>query len=309
MPGKKTADLRENGQGTLEKFIKNTVRESQENRLSLIDGSPIFEEPLVGVADGDDPLFTEYKKIIGPFHFTPREMLERSLALTGGVRRDIKDISVICWALPIAKRTQVTNAHRDEWPSLRWAHTRYYGEKFNESLRQQLVSLLTGQGHLAVAPMLSPLWKLLPNYPGGPTSNWSERHALYVAGMGSFGLSDGFITTKGVAMRCGSVITNMKLPATPRLCVSHTDNCLFYINRSCGVCIDRCPAGAITAKGHNKVQCFDYAHKHLEHLYKRYAVENFGCGLCQTGVPCESGIPAKAKRKNYPDRKADNVRL
>ena len=55
--------------------IKDFVRESQANRHPVIDGTPIFDEPLVAFADGDDPLFTNYKEIIGSFHLTPREAL------------------------------------------------------------------------------------------------------------------------------------------------------------------------------------------------------------------------------------------
>ena len=118
----------------IEEFIKITVAESPENRLSIIDDSPIFEEPLVGFAEGEDLLFYEYKKIIGDFHLTPREVLEQSPPLTSDKsKKEIEDISVICWALPITKRTRASNAKKDIWPSIRWSHTRNYGEKFNES--------------------------------------------------------------------------------------------------------------------------------------------------------------------------------
>lgn len=32
-----------------------------------------FDEPLVGIASAADPLFAEYRKIIGPLHRTPPE--------------------------------------------------------------------------------------------------------------------------------------------------------------------------------------------------------------------------------------------
>jgi epoxyqueuosine reductase len=277
-------------------YLKEIVAQNLENSLFMIDGSPIFSEPLVGFADGDDPLFYQYKeKIIGPFHFTPRELLEKYLPYSGGsTYTDTKKISVICWALPINEKTRQSNAPRETWPSIKWAHTRYYGEQFNDNIRQLVVALLTRLGYLAVAPILSPLWKWLHNYPGGPVSRWSERHALYAAGMGTFGLSDGFITEKGMAMRCGSVVVNLDLPVTPRPYTNHTDNCPFFKDKSCGVCINRCPAGAITENGHNRHICAIYMRDHIGHVKERYNVEIAGCGLCQTNVPCESGIPASA---------------
>ena len=54
------------------RFITQLVAESSLNRLSAMDSGPIFDEPLIGVADGDAPLFAEYKRIIGEFHLTPR---------------------------------------------------------------------------------------------------------------------------------------------------------------------------------------------------------------------------------------------
>jgi len=293
MVSKETPRFEEEPARFIEALIKQYVAESSENRLQLIDGSPIWEEPLVGFADGEDPLFYDYRQIIGPFHLTPREVLEQSLATApDGVKKDIHEISIICWALPVAKRTRASNARRDNWPSLRWSHTRQYGEAFNQSLRRQVVSFLNGKGYLAVAPLLSPLWRIVTDQPGGLTSTWSERHALYAAGMGTFSLSDGFITVRGIAHRCGSVVVNRKLPPTPRRYRSHTANCPFFTDKSCGVCIDRCPAGAITAGGHDKVLCYSYGHRHIAHLKEWYRVESFGCGLCQTGVPCESRIPS-----------------
>ena len=283
----------------IEEFIKAYVAESPENRLSRIDDSPIFEEPLVGFASGDDPLFRDYKEIVGPFHLTPREVLGRSPSVAHrGYEKRVNDISVICWALPVAKKTRASNARRDTWPTLRWSDTKYYGERFNNSLRARLVSFLAEQGYHAVAPLLSPLYRMLFEQPWGWTSTWSERHALYAAGMGTFGLSDGFITERGVAMRCGSVVVNLSLPPTPRKYRSHTQNCPYFVDKSCGVCIDRCPAGAVTAAGHDKALCFKYLSEELSHVGETYGENPLACGLCQTATPCESRIPPAATRPN-----------
>jgi len=289
----------------IKEFIKSFVAESPENKLHLIDDSPIWEEPLVGFADGEDPLFYEYKKIIGDFHLTPREILEKTFAVTNNsIDRELSNISVICWALPVAKRTVQSNAKRDNWPSLRWAHTRQYGEMLNGILRRELASLLTAKGYFAVAPFRSPLYRHIhgPRYPRQdsgdptryPTSNWSERHALYVAGMGTFGLHDGLITSRGTAIRAGSVVVNMKIPPTPRPYNSPYKYCPFFTDKSCGMCIDRCPTGAIGINGHDKIKCDMYGHVTLAQCRVWYEVERFGCALCMTGVPCTSKIPPKA---------------
>jgi len=50
--------------------IRRFVQESEENRFPG-RGERYFDEPLVGYAAADDPLFAEYKRTIGPFHQTP----------------------------------------------------------------------------------------------------------------------------------------------------------------------------------------------------------------------------------------------
>jgi hypothetical protein len=50
--------------------------------------------------------------------------------------------------------------------------------------------------------------------------------------------------------------------------------------------------GAITEKGHDKYACGDFVHKSMgSYVRKTYEINIHGCGLCQTGVPCEYGIP------------------
>lgn len=257
----------------------------------LPDGSPWFEPPLLGVAALDDPLFTAYRQIIGPFHLTPRQFLEQTFpdspAPAGG--------SVLVWVLPIAAATRRSNRVETSWPSREWALTRQYGEALNAALRRQVVGLLEEWGQRAVAPQLSPLWQERTDPVVGRASSWSERHAAYAAGLGTFSLNDGLITRKGIAHRLGSVITDLELPADPRPWSDFRYNCLYHRDGSCGACIGRCPVGAISRDGHDKRACMEYVYgTALEEVGPRYGVQASGCGLCQTGVPCEAGIPAGA---------------
>src|SRR4030042_32034 len=48
----------------LEKAIKENAARSPGNRFESFDGGRIFDEPLVGFADGDDAIFQDYKMII-----------------------------------------------------------------------------------------------------------------------------------------------------------------------------------------------------------------------------------------------------
>ena len=279
--------------------IKEFVRNNPDNHLSFMNNYAMFDKPLVNFADGDDVIFTEYKNIIAPTHLTPREALAKAYNNNSG---DMPErLSVISWILPIVEETRKSNRTEKRVPSRLWSHTRWYGEKFNNKLRSYVVDLLNNEGYLSAAPFLQPYFKTLRDEKG-PFSNWSERHIAYAAGNGTFSLSDGFITERGIAHRCGSVVTNLVLPVSRRTAKSPYSNCLFYLGIDCKSCINRCPARAISEKGHDKNKCEQYLHN------IGYAPEQFkdgydndksvaGCGLCQTKVPCEFQNPAKKLKK------------
>lgn len=273
--------------------IEAFVRESPANRCASLGGGPFWAEPLVGFASGDDPIFGEFKEVIGEFHFTPREIMSLHLADEGfsGPDADSEEVNVVSWVLPVSEPVRRSNRRETLYPSIQWAHARWYGEKFNELLREHVVSVIEGMGGLAVAPMLSPHFERKRYETIGFASNWSERHVAYACGLGTFSLTDGLITPKGMAMRVGSVVTTLQLEPSPRPYSSHTAYCLFYHGAECGKCIPRCPAGAISERGHDKDRCYEYAYIDLESKREEYGVDVTGCGLCQTDVPCEFQIP------------------
>jgi len=153
------------------------------------------------------------------------------------------------------------------------------------------VKALTDSGIKAMAPMLSPLWRRADSEKYGFSSTWSERHAAYVAGLGTFGLSDGLITSKGKAHRVGSAIANVVIAPRTRPYRGHHAYCLFFAKGTCGACVQKYPAGAITEKGHDKKKCSAYLDETRAYVAAHYGFKGQGCGLCQVGVPCESSIP------------------
>jgi len=276
----------------IEKEIKEFVRTSPLNRMPFIKDDNIFDEPLVKFADGDEPIFTEYQTIIHPTHLTPREALAETF--NKSPEDILARLSVISWVLPFTSKIRESNRRHKLTPSRLWLNAYLYGEKFNDALREHVVELLTEMGYLAVAPVIQPYFKkeYRPVNEKAPYSNWSERHIAYVAGLGTFSLSDGFITERGIAHRCGSVVTDLMLPVSPRTAENPYSNCLFYIDGSCKVCIARCPVGAISENGHDKIKCLDKLR-----LSEKYKAGTLACGLCQTKVPCEFRNPAKKLSK------------
>ncbi|HEX2770172.1 MAG TPA: epoxyqueuosine reductase, partial [Geobacteraceae bacterium] len=141
----------------MEQLIRDEIRrfvlESPDNRFPESDRS-YFDEPLVGFAAAADPLFSQYKTIIGEFHMTPAEIMENTYGAGIG-----KASTVICWILPITPETRESNRREEKMPSLDWALTRAYGERFNTLLRMHLVELFRYLGVQAVAPLLSGMWR------------------------------------------------------------------------------------------------------------------------------------------------------
>jgi epoxyqueuosine reductase QueG len=244
---------------------------------------PYFAPPLFGYADLLDPLFDRFKEIIGPQHMTPREVLSCRYAAPADQG------TVVVWILPIVKETIVANRKQQSYPARPWAHTRHFGEQLNLEIRRRAQAFFLQRGVQAVAPLLLEQWQA--DYTTC-TSNWSERHAAFVAGMGSFGLSDAFISDVGVAHRIGALVTSAVLPRSQRLNDTPYARCPYYHDGSCGVCIKRCPAQAISSMGHDKLACHNYTRNQVNpHCNELFGVDISGCGLCTTAVPCEQRPP------------------
>jgi epoxyqueuosine reductase len=279
-----------------EQLIKNFIEENEQNRRTQLDYGVYWDEPLVGFASGLDPLFFEYKTIIGSFHQTPREIISAALKDKGRglLLSEIGQISVISWILPASEDTRKSNRKEEKFPSKLWAYTRDFGEAFNNALRRHVVGFLEGLGYIAVAPVLLPSFQRLRDEKVGWASPWSERHIAYACGLGTFSLNDGLITPKGMAVRIGSVVTLLKLTPSEKKYHHYKENCPLFRNEECGKCIPRCPAGAITEKGHDKDKCYEYVNSEfLKAKRAEYGLQNPppACGLCQTDVPCEFEIP------------------
>ena len=251
-----------------------------------------FDEPIVQFASADDPLFEEYKEKIGDYHLTPQEIFELSFGVgsyQGG--------TVISVVLPINEKIRQSNARQTIWPSKEWALLRTNEVKYLADSTNFLIELLNAKGYRSISPSRSEWFKMVKE-PKGPSSNWSERHIAYAAGLGTFSINDAFITEKGIAVELLSVVTELELTPDRREAKSHTENCLFCSKEICGACIKRCPVNAITVEGHDKIKCYNYAYgeesKKLAQSYGGNPAVGAGCGLCRTKVPCQSRNPMKS---------------
>ncbi|SDF51706.1 epoxyqueuosine reductase [Sporolituus thermophilus] len=254
----------------LEDIAKEVNRFALESPLNVVEplgGLRIFDSPLIGIAAADDPLFAELKKetVIGPHHLLPREWLPAAK-------------TVISYFLPFTAAVRIANRSKG-LPATEWLYGRIEGELFNEALRQFLVNWVKDMGGQAVAPALDARYQVI-----NKRSNWSERHVAYIAGLGTLSLNCSLITARGSAGRVGSIVTSLELEPTVRPYREIYEYCT-----RCGVCIRRCPPVAIDENGKNHQICSEYLDNEIK---PRYA-PRYGCGKCQTAVPCEDRIPGR----------------
>lgn len=288
-------DFKGADQGAWVRRLIEDFIDSPENSMGNIYGDKVFDRPIVGFARGDDPIFEEFKRDIGSFYMTPLEVF-RSIDPRSGVGPE--ELTVISWVLPHIKKTKLDNSREEALPSERWARGKKFGILVNVKLQKYLIAMLEGAGYRATAPCDPSHWSEQISASRGHASTWSERHAAYAAGLGTFGLCDGLITPVGKAMRCGSLVARITVAPTDRPYQSHTEYCLFLSGGTCGLCIKRCPVGAITEKGHDKEKCrLRCEGICTDYVKERYNLDTNVCGLCQTRVPCESRIPAKARAR------------
>jgi len=296
-------------------FLTNEFENNKLNRLpEKFKGRNIFSYPLIGVAQGNDPIFQKFKEIIGPEHLTPLEMWLANDQVQL-VESDLRTISIVFpFTNKIRKKSnKPTLAGRLQLPSEIYAVARNYGNEFKRNIIKQAIDFLKDKGYKAVSGMFSDAYTIFLK--GGFYSTWSERYLAFAAGLGSFGLHEGLITEAGCNIRLASVITNAPLKVTKRKNDEPYANCLYYAKGTCKECVKKCPANAITEKGYNKVKCNKYRMKVVRKMVPRLRsilkpdprsinwklredIHIVGCEFCQFGVECMDKNPMAS---NYLD--------
>lgn len=295
--------------GQIETLLVKHFSNSSLNRLPQeYGGMPIFSAPLIGVSRGDDPIFVKFKEVVAQDHLTPVEMWVRN-----GLPNDERlapRLRILSIVFPFDRHIrEQCNKNDKPMPLELYCLARNLANPFMDQVIDRVIGFLQDQGFQATAGMGSKTFEVTSHSDSSHFhSNWSERHIAFAAGLGTFSLSETFITDLGCNIRLTSVITDAPLEVTPRLGDGAYGNCLHYTKGTCGECIAKCPVSAITRSGHNKKKCSRFVQRMREKMEERpfrvmmkphyqrlngveKPVYRVGCALCQFGVPCTDRNP------------------
>jgi epoxyqueuosine reductase QueG len=232
-----------------------------------------WKTPLFAYADALDPLFTTFSILIGPTHCLPQDFLADAKA-------------VVTYFLPFDETIGKSNIP-GRLSSLEWGRAYIETNQLIFEINTYAAKLLAEKGFESGLPPLA-----LNFEASRLMSDWSQRHAAYVAGLGTLGINNMLITTEGCVGRIGSFVTNLTFEPTPR---PDGDYCLYKANGTCGQCVEQCVHNALFFDHFDQHRCYEMCVENAEHL------KNIGladvCGKCLVGMPCSfKGYIPKAEQ-------------
>lgn len=182
---------------------ENYISSDSAIRPDLI-GMQIFDMPIYAVSNAFDPLYRELKKtdIVGPWHKLPTDWMKAAKR-------------VISIFFPYSEKVRKNQRTEVEMTMPEWLHGRIEGHTALMTFTQKLSERIREEGYQTIIPQTEDTFG----------STWSERHVAYISGLGTFGLSKGLITKRGIAGRFCSIVTDMLLPVTERECRSYDEWC------------------------------------------------------------------------------------
>ena len=242
---------------------------------------PVLEAPIIGFAAADDPIFDTFRDpvINGENWLGPRERMPEA-----------KTVAVFYFSFT----EEIRSRHRASREIMDEAWTVGYGH--HGKVVVPFAKAMTAALEEAGIKVVNPTWDMEHPAVSAPWDNggeedlhwsapWSTRHVAFAAGLGTFGVHRHIITEKGC---CGAMVTlilDCALEPTKRAYTDPYEYCTH-----CGACTHRCPVNAISlAHLRNLKKCSE----HTAELFRQFKKGN--CGKCMVGVPCEHGIPGRAK--------------
>lgn len=263
--------LRQEIERFITEFIANYTRS---NHLHTVLGSPI-----IGFADAHSDYFNTIRSIAHPNHALPQDILANANL-------------VISYYIPFTKELAKSNEDIEsctdkgsgfEYCSDKWARAYIELNTLMTELNTELVNYIQSKGFEAAVPTKATAFDK-----NIIMARWSQRHIAYAAGLGTFGMNNMLISSKGCCGRYNSIVTAIPISLiTPDVPFTE-ERCLFKKKGSCGVCMQRCPVQVLKpdpnnekAPAFNRVACYESCLKN-DAKYPGADV----CGKCVTSAVC-----------------------
>lgn len=246
------------------RFVETANQDAVPNNL--------WKAPLVGFADVGHPAIRNLKQTAGKHHQMPEDIMEDAAV-------------VLVYFVPFQDFLSKENKGKG-LATKDWARAYETTNAMFTKLNQHLITVIREQGFFAKEASEAQIF-----YRDEVISHWSFRHFAYAAGLGTFGLNNMLITEQGCAGRINGIVTNLNVPPDQP---QQEEACLFKRNGSCGLCVQACPAKAITAQAYDRRKCYAQClknariHTGLGSSYSQ-GDEDVGsevCGKCVAGMPC-----------------------
>ncbi|TDO92028.1 hypothetical protein DFR79_10854 [Halanaerobium saccharolyticum] len=247
----------------IENLIHNYIAEYQKKDEIKSE----WKDPVIKYAAADDPMFKELKDAVSESHLMPEDILPGAQ-------------TVIAYFIPFTNKISNSNIE-DKYSSPQWAKAYVETNQLIAELNQQLKNKLSEKGYqasLIAATNNFDKERLL--------SDWSHRHAAYIAGLGTFGINNMLITEKGCAGRIGTLITNLKVEASER---TEKERCFNKAGFNCSKCVDRCVNGALQENSFDRHLCYDLLLEN-DKLHLESELTDV-CGKCSVDLPCSFTSP------------------
>lgn len=243
------------------------------NKGARYVGLRFYEPPILSIGSAFDEGFEALKKpeVVGPHHLMPTDWLPEAK-------------SVISLFIPFTERVIKSNTADPIQPSMEWLFTRVDGQQHLLATGALVRDALIREGYKAVVPYSDDrfMMRVRPEHTDIPippySSNWSERHVGFITGLGTFGLSTNFISKRGACGRLVSIVTDWETEPDKKDYIGIYDYC-----SECHACYRACPGQAYGDCGKDIVKCSGFLHENSKQYAPRY-----GCGKCQSGLPCQT---------------------
>ncbi|MCK4410284.1 MAG: epoxyqueuosine reductase [Candidatus Eisenbacteria sp.] len=228
-----------------------------------------YRQALVGFAAAEDPAFEDLKRLIGPEHMLPMDLLPGAA-------------SVASFFLPFAAEVVEANRVRKGRVAREWAVAYLETNDLIGTICERVDEELRNEGFASASTPAT------GNFDRETlTSGWSHKSVAVIAGLGRFGLHHMVITEAGCAGRFGSLVTDAVLEPSHR---SLRELCVNKSGGTCKDCVTRCPVGALNGAGDlNRELCW----ARCEAVARRFSELGLAevCGKCAVGR-CSMGPPS-----------------